>query len=239
MSENFVKFERNEDKYIISGVQADRIRREVARRLRPSYPNPLTKYTLISSVYLDSPELLYYRNYLNRATDRIKIRIRKYGNDGVWNNNDKYLELKENEQGEPNRKSRLRLFADDSTDFIKGATKAFMDRVAKRITDDNLKPIASITYRREAFSDAKGFRVTFDENIDFSREAEVIHPEGIDWNQAIHFGEKYNPSIDMVMEVKHNGEPKWFKELITAEGIKPTPFSKYAYAIYEILKRKT
>lgn len=239
MSDNFVKFERNEDKYIISGVQADRIRREVARRLRPSYPNPLTKFTLISSVYLDSPELLYYRNYLNRANDRIKIRIRKYGNDGVWNNNDKYLELKENEQGNPNRKTRVRLFPDDSMDFIKGATKEFLDRVSKRITDDNLKPIVSVTYHREAFADPKGFRVTFDQNIDFTQENFGLQAEGIDWNQAIHFGEKYNPSTDVVMEVKHNGEPKWFKDLITAEGIKPTPFSKYAYAIYEILRRKT
>ncbi len=237
---SFTKLKRTEDKYIISKVQAEKMKQLISEKMAPSYPNPLTTFTLIKSTYLDTHCVKSYEDHINKKDDRKKMRVRIYGNNGTWANNEAYLEVKETRQSGEKKKSRARLWDDDNTDFFHGKGKEFLDDVHKKILDKGLRPVCSIQYRREAFEDPDGFRVTFDSDLSYSKEGETIikSKQDLDMLRALDIGTKYNPKTDVIMEVKHDGEPGWFKDLIKQQNIQPTSFSKYAFSMYHLIKFK-
>jgi hypothetical protein len=46
---------------------------------------------MISSVYLDSPDREFFKYHMYDKEDRIKIRIRKYGPNGKWDEKNVFL----------------------------------------------------------------------------------------------------------------------------------------------------
>lgn len=235
---DFTKLKRTEDKYILSKSQAAKIQKLVEEKMAPSYPNPTTTFTLIKSTYLDSPDAKAYQDHVNKKKDRCKIRIRTYGNNGSWATKEAYLEEKETHQGGDKKKQRARLWDDDNTDFLNGESKDFVDSVHKKVSKEDLKPVCVVSYSRQAYQDPDGFRVTFDSDIEYTKLGETISipKSDLDMIRALDIGTKYDVEKDVVMEVKHNGEPGWFKELLEKEGIQHTSFSKYSYSMYHLIK---
>src|SRR5689334_10811830 len=92
---NYAELERIEDKYIINLSDFETIKAAIEANMAPAYPDKNTKYVLINTTYLDSPSMDFFKYHVYSMKERIKVRIRKYGPNGVWDNSNVFLEIKE------------------------------------------------------------------------------------------------------------------------------------------------
>jgi len=256
------QFVRLEEKYILPRSTRDEILEILDFYLEPAYPDPTTDFTLIESVYFDSPQFDLYRNHFGTDIRRCKLRTRKYGPNGKWNNEQILLELKAKTNGVTD-KQRLRLPLSQFDGLVNGNPiqvcpelvshhpKMGPEKMQRRVNDINaeitrygLMPTARVTYSRKAF-ERDDFRVTLDEGIASEMlvkpSQKVIDmlfndpiPSVVNSPQSRAFAmlQQFNPSENILMEVKHRGNiPAWMSRLIANRPHLKASFSKYCYSV--------
>lgn len=257
---SFAELERIEDKHIINLSDANSIRTEVEKALGPAYPDPDTNYVLISTTYLDSPQLDFFKHHAYGMLERMKVRIRKYAPNGKWDNANIFLEIKEKEH-EDVRKYRIQLDMENLRRVKSGLTlqltdqlsilneplythsdlRRYIEKYNKIAIGLDITPVLTVTYRRLAFG--KGaLRVTLDTNISYKPERVISLSnaykikKSVDWKEVKEYGKKYDPKQNAVLEVKHDSAlPAWLQKILDDRGLKPEKFSKYVYSAYNMI----
>ncbi|MBF0362369.1 MAG: polyphosphate polymerase domain-containing protein [Oligoflexia bacterium] len=175
-------FDRIEDKYVMNNEMLEPLLKKIDQRMLPSYNGNDVKYTLIESIYFDSLSLELYQHHLQDLPVRYKIRVRKYGPGGAWDNETLFWEIKTKELGK-SKKVRFKINKDDlmlltrglpmkySSDLLEMNANLGEEKLRKRLAKtqevyNKLSPIPSmkIRYLRHAFELGET-RVTIDNNI--------------------------------------------------------------------------
>lgn len=248
------EFLRIEDKYLTNGDLKKRVLNSLYENMEPSYLDPQTEFTMIESLYFDSDNLDFFRHHFAKKPTRYKMRIRKYGPDGVWNTDSYLLELKRKSNGKC-KKVRFKISPSDLDSLMRGETLQSLEKIYQLnkavgrkaitqrfnmindlITEYKLRPVRAIRYKRFAF-EKDGFRATVDtelhqiEHINLDQEfSNNIKSEDKTWKKVTKIMNKYGDGNKFVLELKHTGTiPEWTKEMLEKYEIKQTSFSKYCF----------
>lgn len=231
---------REELKYVVPESALDDLRQEISAfmeldKFGRGYEN--RGYT-IRSVYLDSPDLLFYHEKQNHLQNRKKLRIRGYndrkGNDKV------FLEIK--------RKFSSAIAKDRSPVYFEDLPELFQTTDVDRLVDLsdafpearesarsffyhvlrlNLRPANLVVYEREAFQGRfdPTLRITFDRNL-----RGCIYPrmdELFDEKEFRHVMPGY-----FVLELKYSTQfPGWLRPALARHGLMQRSASKYCMVI--------
>lgn len=191
---------------------------------------PQGAYT-ITSLYLDSPRLVLYRDTLDGAKNRFKLRLRTYA-DGPGD--DVFCEVKKRMDGVI-YKRRARVARERAQAFLAGDAFAIeraspsrdaaeFGMLARRIVAG---PTLRVRYRREAFEStgADPVRVTFDTELAYalSPSGELSGSVG-DWLST--------PLTDPILEIKFtNTYPAWLSELARRFDLRRRSIAKYVVCV--------
>lgn len=229
---------RYEFKYRLPAERVADVRRALRTYCDPD-PWSLAGSYLISSLYLDSPRRLLYRQTRERRPKRWKLRVRRYAT-GAY-----FLESKHRE-GRVLRKQRTRIEAahwpgvllDAGSPPEFGLAPAEEHRLGDFVARCLLiqaEPAVVVRYRREAYVsrvDHYG-RATIDGHI------EAMPPRGwdvpVDGDGWLAFDDPARmgmPVSATILELKcSTGVPDWMSDLVVRFGLRPLGFSKYACAV--------
>lgn len=240
------RFNRYEIKYLVAEADVPALRAELSTRLATDPLAPEGGYR-VESLYFDSPDLRFYREKIEGLKFRRKLRIRRYGDGSVAEEEPVSIEIKQR-VNRVTQKRRLDLgFADALAlcDSTGGATGNAVDtaelieslperdhglirEIASFVAVNRLRPIATTTYRREAFvgADAEaGARVTIDHGV-AGRDRDFLlgNPTAED-----------RPTVDpqlAVVEIKVDERvPFWLTDLTAQQGMAVIRMSKYCQTI--------
>lgn len=225
-------FERYEIKYLLTRAQKEAVMAAMEGRMEPDIFGRST----IRNLYYDTDNYRLVRRSLERPVYKEKLRVRSYGT--AKPDDEVFVELKKKYQSIV-YKRRTGIREKDAADYLSGRIPA---PNPCQITNEidyfcrfygNLSPKVFLSYEREAFFDKhdSGFRVTFDENIlwrttDLSLEAGV-------------YGENILLPGQTLLELKTSGGiPLWMVDILTAQKLRKTSFSKYGSAYMTMLARE-
>jgi len=259
---SFSELERIEDKYIITIEQAALIQKEVEKYLKPAYPDPKTEYVLINTLYLDSPDMAFFKYHAYQMKERLKVRIRKYGPNGKWDNEHYFLEIKEKDHDDV-KKYRIQLDDENLKKVRKGLNlefnseldelnsplythtdlKRYIEKYNKIVIKNEITPVLAVTYKRLAYGKGNALRVTMDNNLSY--KSERVMPlsqaykikKAVDWKDVKEYGKKYDPKVNVILEVKHNNNlPPWLTKILEENKLEPEKFSKYIWSSFNMIK---
>jgi hypothetical protein len=227
--------ERYELKYRLPPDLVDPIREALMRYCVPDEAAAGERY-LISSLYLDTPDHRLYRETIDQAARRFKLRVRRYERGPV------FLEIKRRLK-DVIVKSRVAVPPDswpglmldpavEASLKLSPAQRADVTRFVNTVLRIDARPAAVVRYAREAFvSEVDDYaRATFDLRIDGRP------PEG--WSVPIADGPQWVP-VDapsrfglpmsgVVLELKATtAVPAWMTDIVRRFGLKREGFSKY------------
>lgn len=235
MSSNDLSFKRKERKYIILEHTFDDIVKAMEEHI-PVYrfegkPGLLN----IETTYLDTDDFLLFNEFLNRRKFRYKIRMRRYGYDGIFE--PQYLvEMKVSHDAISTKKRFILpaqyydafLMNEDLREIVKEANQGLMGAqktyriIHKLMRINQLVPVLQTSYNRVAFQKkSKRVRITIDTGI--------VHKKLL--------GKPKTETLDaLVLESKIMGKtPKWHKKLVNQLSLlRQQRFSKYATGINSI-----
>jgi hypothetical protein len=173
----------------------------------------------INTIYLDNPDYESVRDNLAGISDRLKVRIRWYDGDPVVN-----LE-KKMRRGRLGRKETtpLDLGEDFSSELSPLVLRNRINNMLynkTELNDDYYTSILGVRYLRKYFEDQVGFRVTFDEKIQFCDLHDEIEPFYLS-NGLVNYEPK-------VMEIKFDPSIKdYVANLVRKLNMTPKRHSKY------------
>ncbi|MCB9641609.1 MAG: polyphosphate polymerase domain-containing protein [Myxococcales bacterium] len=235
-------FQRYECKYIIPEHLHDQIVDFVSCYSHPdeyTESSPDRRY-VITSLYLDSPQLTCHHAKEHKALNRFKLRIRTYGerSDGPI-----FFEIKRKIKGVIFKRrvqtnlSSWTSFEPDSSELLTKPNHRNVDVMSEFMAlceQYNMGPSMVVRYTREAYeSDIDSYgRVTFDRKL-------LSHfPEGyqLDVDPSTWFAlddpVSMGISTGTVLELKFaNRAPMWMKDLVQRFGLQMRGFSKYSTAV--------
>ena len=231
---------REELKYVVPEHALDDLRRSIQPFVQ------LDKHGIgyeergytIRSIYLDSPQLLYYYEKQAHLQNRKKLRIRGYNDPGK--DSKVFLEIKRKfssaiakdrapvrfaDLHEMFRTSDVDRFIDASKSFPEAqeAARSFFYHVLKC----NLRPTNLVVYEREAFMGQfdPTLRITFDRNLRggiYPTLDELFEEEAFRAVMPGHF----------ILEVKYNTQfPGWLRPALARHGLMQRAASKYCLVI--------
>ena len=226
-------FKRYEIKYLITAEQKEIILKAMQPYMEPDRFGRST----IRNIYFDTDDYILARHSIAKPDFKEKLRVRSYerADEGSM----VFVELKR-KYDRVVYKRRIGLAEQDAMKWMAGAQVKTADgsaQVANEIdwflgTYKGLRPALFLSYDREAFrmrKDAAGsgagedFRVTFDENV-LCRDFDISL-----CSEA--YGESILEPGMVLMELKCSGGiPMWMTEVLSAERIYKTSFSKYGTA---------
>lgn len=253
-------FLRIEDKYLIPKSQEELSLKVIGTYMEPCYVDDSTQFTLIESVYFDSSKFDLFKDHFRKLDKRYKLRIRRYGPNGVWSQGFAFLESKCKSAGISTKMrfvigetERLALmlgqtinispeFRALNSNIEESALQERVGQINEMILRLELVPQVQVRYRRHAF-EKDGFRVTFDKDVNVKNlrpinqaAASNIKKENI-WSTATQLKNQYSSDKQIIMEVKHAGaKPIWFDEFMKTMGIMQTSFSKYCWGIAHLIE---
>ena len=220
-------FARYESKYLLMGAQYERIAAAAAQHMAP---DPYGR-TTIRNVYFDTPDYRLIRRSMEKPVYKEKLRIRSYAPAG--DTDDVFVELKKKYKGVV-YKRRLAFPQQSAVDWLSGGPPPGGDSQIRREIQafarfyGALRPTVYLSYDREAWFGADGFRVTFDTNLR-ARQTELTLA-------ATPGGTLLLPEDKVLMELKCNGGlPLWMTKLLTEEKLYKTSFSKYGTAYQTLI----
>lgn len=225
-------FERYEIKYLLTRAQKEAVMAAMEDHMDPDSFGRST----IRNLYYDTDNYRLVRRSLERPVYKEKLRVRSYGT--AKPEDEVFVELKKKYQSIV-YKRRTGIREKDVADYLSGRIPA---PNPCQITNEidyfcrfygNLSPKVFLSYEREAFfgKNDSGFRVTLDENIlwrttDLSLEAGV-------------YGENILQPGQTLMELKTSGGiPLWMVDILTAQKLQKTSFSKYGSAYMTMFARE-
>lgn len=232
-------FERLEFKYLVSESDAERVRRAIAPYCRPDKHNGLAGLGYpITSLYFDTPSLLFHRAKLRGDADRMKLRARVYDDTGPV-----HLEIKR-KCVDVVHKTRVGVARDNWERAIAGygvplkdtpQQRSHLEAYAHLSAQAGVDPTLLVRYEREAYaSDVDNYaRVTFDRNILATecREMRLDAPNTSTWQRLD------GPSLERLesfalLELKAELLiPYWMVALVRELSLERSGFSKYSRGI--------
>ncbi len=246
------RLERLELKYLIDTRTAARVRRAVEPYCRADVNQPGDDDLEISdspgyraqTLYLDTPSLAFHRAKERGDPERLKVRIRRYGN-----RRRRFLELKRR-SADVIEKTRLAVGPGGLRDCAHGFAKLqqetpearrFLDRYARVVLSSGAGPTLLVRYDREAYTSVvDGYaRVTFDRNIAFQRTgAWTLDGEPDAWLDLESSLADGVPRPLVVLEIKCElSVPSWVVDVIRRHDLTRSSVSKYSLGIYLTLRR--
>lgn len=217
-------FKRYEIKYMITLEQ----KQKVLDAMKPYMK--LDKYgrTTIRNIYYDTDTYLLIRRSIEKPTYKEKLRIRSYGR--AEPDSTVFVELKKKYKHVV-YKRRISLPEKEAIEWLGKEHHCHKHTQISEEVDyfldyyKTLHPTVFLSYEREAFyaNDGSDFRVTFDDTVlcrqeDLSLESEI-------------YGTPILPEGMVLMEIKCSGGiPLWMTNILSAEHIYKTSFSKYGTA---------
>ncbi|MDE7311500.1 MAG: polyphosphate polymerase domain-containing protein [Eubacterium sp.] len=222
-------FKRHEIKYLLDSRQKEQMLEAMKPYMRPDqYGN-----TCIRNIYYDTDTFRLIRRSLEKPAYKEKLRIRSYR--AAAPDDMVFVELKKKYQSVV-YKRRIAMTEQSAREcFQTGAPLPVRSQIADEIDYfrcyyQPLRPAVFLSYEREAYEsvDGSGFRVTFDENIQYRQEAISL---GADL-----YGTPLLKQGEALMEIKAaNAIPLWMSRLLASQRIYQTSFSKYGAAYQRIL----
>jgi SPX domain protein involved in polyphosphate accumulation len=225
-------FQRWELKYLVNERQRAALEQAFCGRMTPDFHGEST----VCNIYYDTPDFRLIRQSLDKPVYKEKLRMRSYGPAAA--DQTVFLELKKKYQGIV-YKRRIEIRQDAAVKFLSGDAPLPVDsQIGREIAYalkfyGNLAPAVHLSYDRQAFfaADDPAVRVTFDRNICWrAEELSLTAQPG---------GEDLLRPCQSLMEIKTGSAiPLWLVELLDAQGIRQTTFSKYGRAYESILNEK-
>jgi SPX domain protein involved in polyphosphate accumulation len=239
------RLERLELKYLIDEATAERVRRDIAPFCNPDSHNRApdsggasTGYS-VSSLYLDSPNLAFYRAKERGDAERLKLRLRTYGSSPYA-----VLELKRR-VADVIDKTRATVDRKDAAQVAQGWLDAapaspdeqrFLCNFALEVARAGALPSLQLRYEREAYTSVVDHyaRVTFDRRIEAQRTSSWdLDPAVGEWSHFDHHWRRRERERSVVLELKcQSSIPGWVTDLVQAHALDRQSFSKYSVGIY-------
>ena len=242
-------FKRYEIKYMITAEQKEAI----LRAMEPYMEMDKFGRSTIRNIYYDTDDYILARHSIAKPDFKEKLRVRSYALADA--DSTVFVELKR-KYDHVVYKRRTGLAEADAMKWMAGAgsgaaaAEKGSAQVASEIdwfldTYKGIRPALFLSYDREAFRMKAGadefdggrdFRVTFDENI-LCRDYDIsLRSEA--------YGERILEPGKVLMEIKcAGGIPLWMTEVLSAEHVYKTSFSKYGTAyqtmIFPAMTQKT
>ena len=225
-------FKRYEIKYLLTREQKDVVMAAMKDHMEPDSFGRST----IRNIYYDTDNYRLVRRSLERPIYKEKLRVRSYCT--AKPEDEVFIELKKKFNSVV-YKRRTGICQKQAADYLAGKIPAPNPCQITNEIDyfrqfyETLAPKVFLSYEREAFfdKDDSEFRVTFDENIlwrttDLSLEAGV-------------YGENILKPGQTLMEIKTSGGiPLWMVDVLTAQNLQKTSFSKYGNAYITMFERE-
>ena len=222
-------FKRCELKYIITLQQKEK----VLAAMRPYMIPDAYGRTTIRNIYFDTDTYLLIRRSVEKPVYKEKLRIRSYTK--AEPDSPVFVELKKKYEHTV-YKRRISLPEADAMAWVERKKECSQHTQISEEVDyfldyyETLHPTVFLSYEREAFyaKEDSDFRVTFDDTVlcrqeDLSLEADV-------------YGTPLLPAGTVLMEIKcARGIPLWMTNILSAERIYKTSFSKYGTAYQRII----
>ncbi len=232
MNNNDLSFRRKERKYIILEHTFDEIVGELEQHIPVYHFENNPGLVNIETTYFDTDDFLLFKEFLIKRKFRFKIRMRRYGYNGVFQ--PEYLvEFKVSHSSISSkrrfvlpaqyydafvRNEDLRAEVKEANQGLVGAQKTY--RIIRELFRiNNLQPVLRTCYDRIAFQkQSKRVRVTVDNGIRHTRLLGKAKIETLDAT---------------VLESKIMGKtPKWHKRMVNSLSLlQQQRFSKYATGI--------
>lgn len=166
----------------------------LAPDLVPDFLANDTRFNVIENVYLDSPDLISYREHLEGKDQRFKIRIRHYHPNGLPESS-VFIEIK-SKAGRETHKTRIKVrptwlnklltgnqsnlekILDHNDDLPRAYVEEVLRCLNEAVLEHGFGPMLKTTYVRNAFrsNDWPDFRITFDRFIHFIRLGHSVEP---------------------------------------------------------------
>ena len=211
-----MNFGRLELKYCVPESVAERVL-DIARAYLVPEPFACGPRQRVTSLYLDTPDLQFLRLHHERASDRLKLRIRRYGEPPATV---LYSEVK--------RKTRSVVRKERSA-FVVAELAAV---IARSRTTWGAVPHVLVTCIRESLRDAQSVAaVTEDRDLYYQpiREAD-LQGRATAWRRLPL--PRSNAAEPVLLELKHGFDvPEWMLPLINTLAPARVSFSKYAAAM--------
>ena len=228
---NFLKLNndyRFEHKFFISNLSEDEV--ESIIKLHPAFFSERFYKRSVNNIYLDSPNFKNYFDNVNGISERIKIRIRWYGNlFGIVKNPYLEIKIKNNNLGQKVLYS-LSNFSLDKNFSIDTIYQIFQNSKIPEFLKSELKSLNfSIlnSYKRKYFeSENKDFRLTIDSNMKFY---ELLPKQN-------NFLFDYKDYLNIVLELKCNKDKEELISNITNYfPFRITKSSKYIFGVEKLI----
>ncbi|MBN1846626.1 MAG: polyphosphate polymerase domain-containing protein [Sedimentisphaerales bacterium] len=226
---------RHEMKYLISESTAAAVTQYIKAYThldRHSEFKPNNAY-MISSVYMDSPELRLCRESLDGQKNRFKLRIRTYTDDPDY---PRYFEIKRRVTTII-VKSRARVMYHSVKPLLAGELISLPDHDIESenlrqfllyMHSINAKPVVGIRYMRQAFEGVidDRVRITFDRELSYNtNDNPLLKTTDPGWYLV-------PLSNKVILEIKFTGTyPAWLDRMVKYFGLKSQSVSKYANSI--------
>jgi len=232
---------RYELKYILNERQAVQVADYVSHHLPPSEFNgsgPIPGEPVVS-LYLDSPDLVFFRQASAGHKNRIKLRIRFY--DDEWEN-PAFMEVKRRvsdvivkgrakitREGVRQMLSRGWPYHADHRALIHGMRRQMvLEDFVRYANAFRARGMIYISYFRETYaSEDESLRVTFDRRIRGSRcdDSGRLGMPKLGWPPLV---APYFPPNGIVLELKfEKTAPGWMRRMVQAFNLQRTSFCKY------------
>ncbi len=252
---------RIEDKYFVDQKYLSKISSELSDRFVFGDIDTDTRFTRNKTIYLDSDDLEFLTDCVDKKLPRTKIRIRQYSPDDEGWEKVAYAEFKIKDD-ELTKKIRIRIpdtdidkmsdgnsliFSEElvniNRDITRDLLKARVKAINKIIKNKGLRKRIEVQYERKAYS-GKNIRITIDNDLSYSDATKITMATKKTIESRDGWGDFVEPYINaasnspMILEVKTDKStyPNWLKKLLKSIDAIPTPFSKYAASMITHLK---
>jgi hypothetical protein len=237
------EFNRYEAKYIIPPSLVPEIRAFISPFcVHDPHAEGTPPEYLITTLQLDSPNLLLHRAKEDEAINRFKMRIRTYGTDARA---PVFLEIKRKIKGAiaksrvmvPREDYHAGIFSGETCPVFRSRKEALVFTDFLRLRDAlDLRPVAFVRYIRESYL-GKNYhyaRVTFDRKLMYRRTREWTFPSETDRWRSMDSGTALNRDFaGAILELKTLRDvPVWMSELTERFNLVRTGFCKYSTAMY-------
>lgn len=254
-------FSRIEDKFILPRQHLPEFRELVEGHLNRSYGPKDGDHSLVQSIYFDSETAEFFQHHFQKLAKRAKLRIRRYGVNGIWDNAIIFLECKYKING-MSSKHRFLMSQDCLDRLHRGGEIAVtsdlllanptmkpesllrrVKEVNQLIQEFHVRAQLNVEYKRLAFEKAD-LRITIDQDLkavtlgEITQHAarEIKHREY--WLQALLMRGQFKNRDQCMVEIKHHGNhPEWFDRFMKERGISQSNFSKYCWGMTQVIDR--
>jgi hypothetical protein len=231
---------RFECKYLISPLAVPHLREFIQPFMQPDRYAALregNRYP-ISSLYLDTDDLLLYMQTVGGDKNRFKLRIRTYSDEP---STPTYFEVKRKVNNIV-QKRRAVLDRETTQSILEGDLGGWLGERSGELVADlgyftshmtlaGAKPVIRIRYLREAYESRGGdpVRITIDTELmhAITLEPELSHTTGR-WVAT--------PVDGTILEIKFTERyPAWVSDLVKTFGLKQQPVPKYVWSVDHVL----